>query len=304
MSQLYQPREKLAGLLLILGFAIAVVAVILVGGGRNWFRSYNHYYALYPEGYNISPGVKVKFLRTDIGYVTKLELTEDNQVKVTMKILSSFASRIRQDSIAAVESPTIIGSEYIDIIPSPTGDAPLILPDGEITARRKKNLNDMLADLKLEEKLQIVEDIMRNVERLTAQLQDPQGPFLGTMSNVRTVTGQVARGEGSLGSIVAKDELYHKIQAILATIEKSSRELALVTAELNRAAPGLIKKIDTIAARLEQASRNAPEIGREAREGLRDVNQILDSAKKNFLIRGHLPQRQEPDSLGLSIQGR
>lgn len=304
MSRPYNPKEKLAGLFIILSFAIALVAVILVGGGRNWFRSYNNYYALYPEGYNISPGVKVKFLRTDIGHVTKLELTEDNQVKVSMNILAAYGSRIREDSIAAVESPTIIGSEYIDIIPSPSGEALLVPPDGQIIARRKKNLNDMLADLKLEEKLQIVEGIMRNVENLTVQLQDPQGPLLGTMSNIQLVTGQVAQGEGSLGAMVSRDELYEEIRVILAKIENSSNDLAAVTAELNRTIPKLVKKIDAIATQLERASRNTPEISREAREGLRDVNQILDSAKKNFLIRGNLPRQQEPDSLGLSIQGQ
>ena len=39
-------------------------------------------------------------LKTDIGQVTAVELTEENKAKVTMSILADYASRIREDSRA------------------------------------------------------------------------------------------------------------------------------------------------------------------------------------------------------------
>jgi len=35
-----------------------------------------------------------------------------------LAILAKYASRIRQDAVAVVDSPTLIGSEYISIVPS------------------------------------------------------------------------------------------------------------------------------------------------------------------------------------------
>jgi len=59
----------------------------------------------------------VKLLGTDVGQVTQVTLTEDNRVRIGVRILANYASRIRTDSLAIVESPTFIGSEYIAVTP-------------------------------------------------------------------------------------------------------------------------------------------------------------------------------------------
>jgi len=61
---------------------------------------------------------------TIIGKVKKITLTDD-KVKVEQAILQEYASRIRNDTIAIVESPTFIGSEYVSIKPG-AFDAPVI----------------------------------------------------------------------------------------------------------------------------------------------------------------------------------
>ena len=55
---------------------------------------------------------------------------------------------------------------------------------------------------------------------------------------------------------------------------------------------------------LEKAMVNAPEISREARAGMKEVNRILESVKKNILIRGNLPKEPTPESHGVQIRGQ
>ena len=191
MGAPYSRREKLAGLFLVLGLALIFAWAAIVGGGRGWFRSYNDYYALYNEGYGLAPGVKVRFLRTDVGLVKRLELTENNQVKVHISILKEYADRVKSDSQAAIASPTFIGSEYIDIIPGSLETEP-VPSGGQIPAKERKSLEDYVRDLRLDAMLARVEAIMVNVDNLTHQLQEPSGPLLGTMSNVRKLTATVA----------------------------------------------------------------------------------------------------------------
>jgi phospholipid/cholesterol/gamma-HCH transport system substrate-binding protein len=292
----YSTAEKLAGLVLLATFGLIVGAMVLVGLGRDWFRSYTDYFALYHEGYGLLPGVKVKFLRTDIGRISRLEITPNDRVKVHLKIQSEFASRVRGDGQANVKSPTIVGSYYIEIVPGGPRSLP-IPPGGQIPSEEPKTIDDIIMALRLEEKLTQFEDIMVNIESLTAQLQDPQGPILGTMDNVKRITGQVAAGEGSLGGLVSRDDAYNEILAMLAELREVSVNLNAMAGTLNKDIPELTAKIDVILAQIEMGARSVPELARGAREGVRDVNQVLDSVKRNFLIRGNLTPDPPPDGL-------
>lgn len=299
----YTFAEKMAGLFLLATFGLIVAAVVLVGLGQDWFQSYTDYFALYREGYGLLPGVKVKFLRTDIGRISRLEITPNDRVKVHLTVQSDFASRIKGDGQANVKSPTIIGSYYIEIVPGGPDSLP-IPPGGQIPSEEPKTIDDIIMALRLEEKLYQFEEIMINIESLTSQLQDPQGPILGTMDNVKRITGQVAAGEGSLGGIISRDDAYKEIMAMLAELKDVSVNLNSMAGALNRDIPALTAKIDTILVQIEGGSRSVPELAREAREGVRDVNQILDSVKRNFLIRGNLTPDAAPDSLDLPARDR
>jgi phospholipid/cholesterol/gamma-HCH transport system substrate-binding protein len=322
--------EKIVGVFILLTFLLFLGTMVLVGRGQNWFKQHNTYYALYKEGYNLQPGVKVKLLKTDIGQVTAVELTEENKAKVTMKILAGYASRIREDSRAAIESPTLIGSEYINILPGTSATA-AIMPGHEIPSKEAKTISDYLEEFDLEHKMLLIDEILENIANITDELQRPDSGLLGAINNVERISGEVAQGEGSLGKRIYKTELYDKIlgeldalNKIMKNVDKASRTLNSimkavdtgavsvrkgaksvedVTAQLNADVPDILGKVQTILTELETAMYDVPDISSQARQGMRDVNDILESVKKNFLIRGNLPEPQTPESHGLEIRG-
>lgn len=295
MSAPYTRREKIAGLFLVAGLLLIFLGGVLVGGIRDWFRSYDNYYALYNEGYGLSPGVKVKFLRTDVGTVTRLELTDNNKVKVHMSILTEYAGRIKSDSVAAVASPTFIGSEYVDILPGSAKTA-AIPRGGQIPAVERKSLEDYVKDLRLDVMLARVEAIMANVDSLTNQLQDPNGPFVGALSDVRRITSSMAAGEGTIGRLMANDSTFKSIDGAVGDINVISGDIAELSGDLKISLPAAISQLRVILTQLERASRDAPEITRDARQGAHKANQVLDSVKRNVLIRGNITSDPEPET--------
>jgi len=296
MNAPYTPREKLAGLFLLAGLAAGFVITVVVGGGYDWFRRYNRYYAIFNNGYGLEPGVKVKFLRTDIGLVTRLELTDNNKVKVHLSIRSDFADRLKTDSVANINSPTFIGSEFIDILPGSPRTA-MIPEGGQIPAVERKSLSEYVEDLHLDIMLARVEDTMTNVASLTGQLQEPAGPFLGTMSDIRQMTSTVVGGQGSLGRVLYDIEAYGKLNQSLDDVNAITGNFSDLSGRLNRDLPPLVGRAGTIAGQVEQGARHLPEIGREAREGLRGANQVLESVKRNVLVRGNLPRDPAPETI-------
>lgn len=323
MTLKFSVMEKIVGAFILLTILTFLFTVVLVGRGQNWFRKHVIYYATYQEGYNLSPGAKVRLLRMNIGQVTHVDLTEDNTVRVTMRVLAAYSSRIRADSRAVIESPTIIGSEYINIIPG-SNTAKLIEPGGEIPSTEQKKISDYLSDFDIEHKLLLFDEILDNLSSLTDQLSDPEGPLFGTMKNVKRVTSHVTQGHGTLGRIIQDEDIYNRIlqelariDNILASIEKAAGSTAGasvnvkdITADVKAKLPDVVSRIqeilerlEAVSAQLEKAMNEVPDISQQTRQGMRDVNKILESVKKNFLIRSNLPSPPVPESHGLEIRG-
>ena len=289
MKTPYTQREKLAGLFILAGLLAGFAITVVIGGGQDWFRSYNRYYAIFNNGYGLESGVKVKYLRTDIGLVTRLELTDNNKVKVHLSIRSDFADRVKTDSVANINSPTLIGSEFVDILPGSARTAS-IPAGGQIPAVERKDLSELVEDLHLDVMLARVEDTMTHVASLTGQLQEPTGPLMGTMSDIRQMTSTVVSGQGSLGKVLYDIEAYGKLNHSLDDVNAITGNVSALTGSLNRGIPPILSQV-------EQGTRHLPEIGRGAREGIRGANQVLESVKRNFLIRGNLPDDPPPETL-------
>lgn len=322
----YSTMEKMTGAFILLTLLIFLFTVAIVGRGKNWFRKHVTYYTTFQEGYNLVSGSRVKLFGTDVGKVMEVELTEDNKVRVRIRILSAYASRIRRDSEAVVESPTVFGSEFINITPGGS-KAAFIPPGGEIPTREKKKFTEYLEEYEVGRKLENVGVILEDLAEITGQLKDPNGPFLGAFDNLQRISSRVDSGKGSLGRMVRSDELYEQIKKELDDISRfvdSLQEGAdhLVQASVNikqgsksvevatREAPEMVDKIQELLDRLlkvsvllEKAMEEVPEISIQAREGLQEVNRILDSVKENFLIRPNLPPAPTPESHGLEIRG-
>ncbi|MGB5920882.1 MAG: MlaD family protein [Syntrophobacteria bacterium] len=315
----YSTMERMTGAFILLTLIVFLFTVAVVGRGKNWFRKHVVYYTAFEEGYNLVSGSRVKLLGTDIGSVTDVLLTTGNKVKVQVKVLAEYASRIRANSVATVESPTVIGSEYINIRPG-TSKAAVIPPEGLIPTKEKKKFTEYLEQYEIGAKLENIGKILEHLALITDQLKDPKGPFFGTFSNLQQITGTVETGEGSLGRLIKSDELYEHMDTFVATlqetadylvragvnIEKGSEHLEKATRE----GPEMVDKTQELLDRLlkvqvilEKVMTEVPEISAQAREGMQEVNRILDSVKENFLIRPNLPPPPDSETHGLEIRG-
>ncbi len=315
----YSTMERMTGAFILLTLIVFLFTVAVVGRGKNWFRKHVVYYTTFEEGYNLVSGSRVKLLGTDIGSVTDVQLTKGNKVKVEVKVLAEYASRIRANSVATVESPTVIGSEYINIRPG-TSKAAAIPPEGLIPTKEKKKFTEYLEEYEIGAKLEHLGKILEDLALITDQLKDPKGPFFGTFSNLQQITGTVEAGEGSLGRLIKSDELYEHMDTFVATLQETADHLVRAGVNIEkgsehlekatREAPEMVDKTQELLDRLlkvqvilEKVMTEVPEISAQAREGMQEVNRILDSVKENFLIRPNLPPPPDSETHGLEIRG-
>jgi phospholipid/cholesterol/gamma-HCH transport system substrate-binding protein len=297
----YAFKEKVTGVIILIGFIILVTGALLVSLGRDLFNDYQRYFLVFNDGYGLIPGVKVRFLGLDIGSVTKVELLDNNKIRMDLLVRAEYASRIKGDSFAMVKSPTIIGSEYIEIVTGSPESLP-IPNNGQIPADDHNTLDQVITSLQLEQKLKQFDAILSDVTAIADFLQDRQGPVIGAAQNINLLTRRVLEGQGTLGSIVTKEEAYGELMATLKELREVSVSLNATASELQTEIPSLTSKIDLILVEIESGAKGIPELSRGAREGVRDVNLVLESVKRNFLIRGNLPETPSPDKLARPLR--
>jgi phospholipid/cholesterol/gamma-HCH transport system substrate-binding protein len=239
MDMEFSRLERLVGIFIIGVSMLLLSTLVIIGRGKDWFETYITYYATFNESYNLQENAAVKLFKADIGTVKKITLEKD-RVRVKLAIQEQYASRIRQDAVAVVESPTLIGSEYISIIPG-SSQSPLIPEQGEIRSREKRSINDIFAEFEVEKTARMVVKAIQDISEVAQYLSNPQGPLRATLNNIQKTSGHVEQiasdlraGKGPMGTVLKSDDL---LKQILYNIERMGAILDSIQAASAKA-PG------------------------------------------------------------------
>ena len=322
----FSKKEKIVGTFIIFIVVILLTTVVIIGRGKDWFKTYITYYTTFDESYNLKEDAAVKLFKADIGKVKKIILVE-NRVKVKLAILEEYSSRIRSDSVAIVESPTFIGSEYISIKPG-SADSPLIPKGGEINSTSKKSISDIMLEFQVEETAKKVIRAVQDLSEITQIMRDPDGPFFTAIDNINkiishfeAISRDIQAGKGTVGGILKSSEILQiilddldKVTQILESIAEASSKTPEITNKVQNNLATIekigeevlhsISSIKRILKEVEEGSHDIPEITqttklgiREIREGVENIDSVVQSLKKNLLIRPNLP----PEPKGKNI---
>ena len=332
METSYTRAEKSVGTFVIAIAVLLLTTVVMLGRGKDWFAEEVTYYTTFKESYNLQVNASVKLFKADIGKVKQISIGEDH-VNVQLAILAKYASRIRSDAVAVVDSPTLIGSEYISIIPG-SPDAPRIPAGGTIPSMEKKSLADLLKEFEVEKTALETVRMIQDLAEMVAVLKKPDGPLLSTLANiektavhVERITADIEQGRGTLGALVTSRELIdgvlsnlEKVNGLLDDIQATSVKGPAIMdqvsgnlATLQTAGDGVVAGVETlktilqdtqrsmvtvqsILENLKAGSRDIPHVTdtaregiREIREGVRNIDRVVQSLQRNILIRSNLP---------------
>ena len=337
MEMEFSKIEKIVGAFVAGVLLLLLLSVVMIGRGKDWFETYVTYYTTFNETYNLQVNAPVKLFRADIGKVDDITL-ENNRVLVKLAIREKFTPRIREDAVAVVESPTLIGSEYIAILPG-SADAPPIAENGAIPSREKRSIDDLLTEFEVEKTAKMVVTAIQDISKVSENLSDPNGPLLATLDNLERISRDMAKltadleaGKGPMGLMLKSEDLMQRIVDnieqmgdILANIDEAAAMTPATVQLVNdnlaafketggaihagiQEARTILQAIEASAGDLQTTmenikagSRQVPEITTtfkegilEIRQGVEEVNRVVDAMQKSVLIRGNLPPDPVP----------
>lgn len=313
----FHAREKIVGAFMVIMVVLLLTVVVMIGRGKDWFKAYVTYYTVFDQAYNLGQDAQVKLFKAAIGKVTSVRL-EGDKVKVELAIVEDYASRIKTDSVATVESPTLIGSEYVSIKPG-TANASPIPEYGTIPSKATKSLTDFMAELEMEKTAKMIVKSLQNLSEIVSHLRDPEGPLYTSLdsmakalTHLEAVTREVQGGRISTDGLVVSEGLIERIyeelnhvNGILKNLEDATGKTPDIIDDLEKS----MKTINRILANIEKGSHDLPAVTegtkqgiREIRDGVAEADKVVQSVQKSFLIRPNLPREPEGEDIDTGLR--
>ncbi len=199
---------------------------------------------VYPTRAGMSVGAKVKISGMTVGQIEDLYFTPDYKIEFLLEIQKRYQPLIRANSVAALTQESFISDKIVDI--SIGADSLDMLEDGMYIKPKQEALN---------------------IDELTVKA-------VKTIDNITEIIDRINRGDGTVGKILVKEELYGDIKSISGTAVSAAEQGNTLLGQLNTTAAqvnSMLKQSETIINSANTASGELPEI-------LAKVKGLLDSA--------------------------
>lgn len=313
MEEGFSRKEQLAGGFLLVLILFTVVTLLVIAQAKGWFQTQNTYLIKFRQGYNLHQGSLVKMFNTEIGKVALLNITQTTerpQVEVTIKVNQEYANLIRQDSVAEVVSPTLIGSEYVEISPGTPG-YPKIKPHGDIPSRERKSVTEHLSELASEENIQKVKVMLSHLAAFSEDLKQDEKILRLVLNHLDEVLKNITEAKGSLGMIVMQKDFLVQFNQRLDQMERTWSgflveaktvmvDLKPTTQNLGVFAQSITEQIEplkAIVANIKAGSEELPDLMEATTGTVRGARDTIDAINANPLIRLTAPTKAKGQSI-------
>jgi phospholipid/cholesterol/gamma-HCH transport system substrate-binding protein len=262
----YEKSNNLkTGFFVFFGTVITVFSIIILGGDKKLFASYNKYSINFKQVQGLNIGSVVSLSGINIGNVVQMDFSsQDDSVLVTLNVEQQFANRITNDSLASIKTQGALGDRYIFITSGNNGSRPLdagalIKSDDEgdffdIISKKGpqisnaanvidemklllENLNKNNNPGKLIENLVIASKQIENLSKEGQLLfQDARGAnnkeLKQAISHLNSILKKIDNGEGTLGALINDSTIHERLTSILGKSPRNSYLKPLIRATI------------------------------------------------------------------------
>lgn len=254
------------GMFIIIGIVLFITTIYFVGKQQNLFGSTFNLKSKFKTVSGLQVGNNVRFSGINIGTVKDIELITDSSVVVNLVIKEDARQFIKSDAVASIGSDGLMGDKVLTISP------------GTLSMSTVKD-NDMI---KSKEAIEM-DDLMSGVKT--------------TLDNAALITNQLAQftynmnnGEGTLSKLMTDQDFSNSLKNTLANLETSTNQFAKFTTSMNNG-KGVLSKVvndEKLGNKIDASLSNLE-------SGTVKLNEILEAAKHNFLLKGYFNKKKKED---------
>jgi phospholipid/cholesterol/gamma-HCH transport system substrate-binding protein len=235
-------QEVKAGMLVLAGVTLTMIAIVVLGGKQNIFVSTQDYTSHFAKVDGLVGGAKVVLGGLQIGLVNNVDFDEKSRdIKVSYAIESRYAKWIRQDSTIELVTQGVLGDKYLSINAG-SMDQPQIPEGGEIVPGGSKDFSQLFNSseklmLQLQATAASLDQVLtsfnrnnradqmfagfavtsKNLGELSTKLNKDleQGKLKNTLLHLNSILEKIDHGQGSLGAFINDPGLYDDAKALV-----------------------------------------------------------------------------------------
>jgi len=186
---------KVGGMIL-LALAILTVAVFKLGEAANLFSKRYKLVVLLPSANGLRVGGSVTVAGQLAGTVSSIDFLPPDadttrNLRVVVEVDQTLQQQVREDSRARLRTLGLLGDKVLDISPG-TPRYPVLAPDDTIPATQTLDY-----------------------EQVIAQAAGTVGDLTVLTHDLRSITGEIVRGEGTMGQLITNRTLYDQLSGTL-----------------------------------------------------------------------------------------
>jgi len=248
----HSPQFKFRlGLFIIVGIALFVLGIFIIGKQKNLFNPVFGLIANFQNVSGLQVGNTIRFSGINVGTVDDIQIINDSTVKVKMLIKKDVQKFIKVDSRASIGSEGIIGDKVV------------VISQGNGSEKVVKNNQLILANEPIE-----TDAIMRSLQ-VTAD-----NAALAS-DDIAGIVAKINNGQGTLGRLIQDKEMADNINKTIFNMKTSTKKLDenMEAAQHNFLLRGFFKK-------KEKKEREAREkVEKKAKEAENAKRKAAEKAK-------------------------
>jgi phospholipid/cholesterol/gamma-HCH transport system substrate-binding protein len=262
-------------------FAIMATLVILESLGTfSFFRRGYHLNSYFKNVHELKVGDSVKMGGVIVGRIESISLT-NAQAHVTMNLDKDV--QVKTDSKATISFTGLMGQNYISIdFGSASG---VKAEDGTtIDVTEQPDLGQIMT--KLDNVATGVENLTKSFSGeqidklfgpLTELVKNNQSNLTASIGNMRTISDNIARGQGTVGKVINSPELYNSLMSTVSNLQETAPEFKKAATDVRT----LIGNVNGMIAQIKSGQGTAGKLiyddalYKTAAETMTNVDQIM-----------------------------
>lgn len=197
-------NEFRVGLFVAAGLFLAMAIIFSIGGEHRLFESYYSLYASFENISGLRVGAPVQLAGLKVGVVDKIRIPkalDNKKITVDLHILKRYQDRIREDSLATVETQGLLGDKFIFI--SVGSEAQPMIPDKGILPTKETTSIFSLAE-KAGSIMDEIGDASESIKEMLSSVKGTkgEGDIKAIVSSARKTIEQVEKGKGLLHGMI------------------------------------------------------------------------------------------------------
>ena len=315
MNDSTNKHTVVVGLFIFIGLIFLVAGILIIGNLRETFKSKMGVVSLFDDVNGLQSGNNIWFSGVKIGTVGSLDFFGKSQVKVAMRITTKSQQYIHKDAKVKISNDGLIGNKIL-VIYGGTEKFQQVQEGDTLAVEKTFSSEDMINTLQENNKnlLAITNDlksighkmavgegtigkllkdssVYENIDAATASLQKASAKAELLIGSLATFSAGLNK-KGTLINVLTTDTIvFNSVKASVFHLQQIADTAALFVSNLKQAGSnpksslGVLLYDDETGSRLKETIRNLE-------SGSKKLDEDLEAAQHNFLLRGFFKNRK------------